>query len=307
MTTVGSCYFPSRHAAEKHYIDVDAGLESGAIHIGKPPLNEGEVLVRLDNGTRYGIQMPDEIKEIPMTPELLDSIKLMIPEGNKLKLPTDIQFENYPAVKKCLIDAGGKYKACAFIFADPAIDVQERLLGGEAINDKKKFQFFPTPEELACRMVEMADLMAFQKVLEPQAGQGAIAHEIKCHGAEVTCVELMPQNCEVLRRKGYDPIEGDFLTYTFDFLGPFERIIMNPPFTKNQDIDHIMHAYGFLAPDVGRMVTLASKSWQHGSQKKQVAFREWLSEIGAHIEEVPEKTFKASGTNIATMLIVIDK
>ena len=52
-----------------------------------------------------------------------------------------------------------------------------------------------------------------------------------------------------------------------DFLNPsewatafkYDRIIANPPFTKNQDIDHVMQMWNFLKPG-GRIVSIMSNS-----------------------------------------------
>jgi hypothetical protein len=62
--TIGTAHFVSRDAAEHYYSDyegdaddtrraVDRKLAEGIIHIGKPPLKEGETLSVGDNGTRY--------------------------------------------------------------------------------------------------------------------------------------------------------------------------------------------------------------------------------------------------------------
>lgn len=197
-----------------------------------------------------------------MNKELLDSISKMIPEGNKLKLPTD-----------------------------------ER---------------FATPLELADRMVKMAGIRNGDEVLEPSAGQGAILDAIyRVYGVGnyvVDAVEVMDQNVKVLGRtfsgKCRQIFHMDFLKSTPT--RGFNRIIANPPFSKNQDIDHIYHMYSHLAIG-GRIVTLSSMSWTFGSRKKQVAFREWLDAVGASVEEVPKGTFKSSGTNVSAMLIVINK
>lgn len=242
-----------------------------------------------------------------MDKELIDSIKKMIPNGNRLELPTDIQFANYPQVKKCLLNAGGKYNKCGFIFSEDGEIIQARLVGGEAINDKKKFQFFATPTELAEQLVRMAGVTPKSKCLEPSAGQGAISNILVNSGVHCVVVELMEQNVKALKRQGYENVvEADFLTVTPEDIGTFDTIIANPPFTKNQDIEHIKHMYDFL-DDGGCLVSMASRSWVIGSQKKQVAFKKWLDEVGAYIEEVPEKTFKSSGTNIATVIVKIIK
>lgn len=240
-----------------------------------------------------------------MNNELIESIKKMAANGNRLELPKNEQFANYAQVKKCLITAGGKYNRCGFIFSDDAQAVKDRLIGGEAINDKKKFQFFATPAALAAQIVELANIQPDSRMLEPSAGQGAIAELLRAKGGELRTVELMPQNIAALDRLGLSPFEGDFLTMDSLTLGHFDRIVANPPFTKNQDIDHIRHMHKLLKPG-GKLVSIASKSWTFGSQKKQVAFREWLDEVGATTTEIPAGAFKESGTQISAVIVEIE-
>lgn len=233
---------------------------------------------------------------------LLESIGKMIVNGNRLELPTDEQFKNYPAVKRCLITAGSKYVKCGFVFTEDAQTVKDRLMGGEAINDKKKFQFFPTPDKLVGCLLHSAEIKETDRVLEPSAGQGAIANRIP----NCVVVELMEQNIKALERQGYTPHAGDFLSMDAKTLGTFDKIIANPPFTKNQDIDHIRHMYSLLN-DGGRIVSMASIGWMTGSQKKQIEFREWLNDLGADIVNISSGEFKESGTMVSTCLITINK
>lgn len=238
--------------------------------------------------------------------ELTESIRKMIPNGNRLELPKNDQFSNYAQVKKTLLTAGGKYKRCGFEFTEDAQLIKDRLLGGEAINDKKKFQFFATPGHLAEQLVEKADIQPHHRILEPSAGQGAISNLILEINRDCTVVELMPENIKALTRQGYNVTEGCFLQCDSDDLGLFDRIVANPPFTKNQDIDHIKHMFSMLRPG-GKLVSMASKSWTFGSQKKQLAFRSWLDEVSATITEVPIGAFKESGTSISTVIVEINK
>lgn len=85
-----------------------------------------------------------------------------------------------------------------------------------------------------------------------------------------------------------------------------DRKIANPPFSKNQDIDHIRKMYECLKVG-GRIVTIASKHWQISTNKKEAAFSEWLDKLDAEIIDVEAGEFKESGTSIATCIIVIDK
>jgi len=239
-----------------------------------------------------------------MNPELIESIELMTVNGNRLELPKE-QLDNYVQVKKCLTNAGGKYKKNGFDFTVSAADVKARLVGGEAVNDKKKYQAFFTPAELAGRMVEKADIEHHHECAEPSAGQGAIARLLDDEiDTVLTCIELMPENAAVLRRKGFKVWEEDYLRVVCP--GHFDRIVANPPFTKGQDIIHIRKMYADLKPG-GRLVTLSSPGWRVGALRKQVAFREWLEELDAEVEEIADGTFKESGTNIRTLMITIDK
>jgi hypothetical protein len=52
---------------------------------------------------------------------------------------------------------------------------------------------------------------------------------------------------------------------------------------------------------------VVSKQWQTSTNKKEVAFRHWLIEVGALTEEVPRGIFKESGTQVATVILTINK
>ncbi|NCN66377.1 MAG: hypothetical protein GW898_10725 [Thiomicrospira sp.] len=233
------------------------------------------------------------------------SIMKMIPNGSRLELPSE-QLTNYPQVKKALLNAGGKYKKCGFEFTCDAQDILARLSEGEAVNDKKTFQFFPTPKPLAQKLVELADIQESHTCLEPEAGQGAISDLILNKTANCTVVELMPENAKILTNKGYQPIVGDFLSMRPESLGQFDRIVANPPFTKNQDIDHITQMYSMLKPG-GKIVSIASRSWIRGQQKKQVSFQNWLEDIGATLTAIPDGAFSESGTAVGAVIVQIHK
>lgn len=64
MLIVGTAYFVSKSKAARYYRDyegddgyaaVNRKLDTGEIHIGKPPMKTGDTLIVLDGGTRYGI------------------------------------------------------------------------------------------------------------------------------------------------------------------------------------------------------------------------------------------------------------
>jgi hypothetical protein len=226
--------------------------------------------------------------------------------------PQQLERKLYQEVAQALQLIGGKWKGGktqAFEFKEDPTELLAEIASGEKRNLKKEFQFFATPPDIAAKMA--AELWLYPKgepytIGEPNGGQGALIMAVWAEmGKEVPVYtyEPMPTNLIFLKRLSAVKILGpDFLDCHFKF----DRIIANPPFTNNQDIDHIMHMYECLNPN-GRMVTLASTSWETGSQKKQVEFREWLSAKDASIEKIDKGAFKESGTNIETRMIIINK
>ncbi len=234
-------------------------------------------------------------------------------EGMTVKLPS-VQLERklYQDVAKSLQLIGGKWqggKVMAFVFPQNPADLLNQISSGDKRNIKKEFQFFATPSHLATKLVDYAnidspDLM----ILEPSAGQGAIVKAIldKEPDSIVHGFELMDIN-----RTFLDKIK-DFVLLGNDFLKEpkayqqFDRIIANPPFSKNQDIDHIIQMY-LCCKKGGRIVTIAGRHWQIGQERKCQQFREWLNEIGAQVIDIEAGEFKESGTAISTVIIIIDK
>ena len=80
---------------------------------------------------------------------------------------------------------------------------------------------------------------------------------------------------------------------------------MNPPFTKGQDATHILHAYNLLN-EIGTLVAVASASVEFNSQKKYQKLRELIEKNGKIIK-LPQNSFKESGTNVNSVLIVLNK
>lgn len=231
-------------------------------------------------------------------------------EGNLVKLPENqLERNEYLEVKKALELIGGKWKSgkvYGFVFNSDPTELLDQIANGEKRNLKKEYQFFATPDELADYLVELADLKGSGTILEPSAGQGAIIKAInKACGIIPDCYELMEVNQQILKQSGlsFNFIGADFFEHGDQ---KYDRIIANPPFSKNQDIDHLKEMYKCLAPD-GRLVCITSESWVHGSQKKQVEFREWLEEIEADIYTIEKGAFKESGTMIGGRIVVVNK
>ena len=231
-------------------------------------------------------------------------------KDNKFFLP-EIQMERklYVETNKVLESIGLKWnrkEKCHIAEYDIEEKLGEILETGEYTDIKKEYQFFETPKELAQRMVEIAEIKPTDLVLEPSAGRGAISDQI-CGCGGLIEIELNKDNFDFLqnrREKNFNVLNIDFLEY--ETKEKFNKIIMNPPFSKQQDIDHIMHAFELLA-NGGTLVAICSASPFFRENKKSKIFRRFLHCVNAEVEELPEGTFKESGTMVKTRLIIIKK
>ena len=230
-------------------------------------------------------------------------------EGNVVKLPSvQLDRKQYLDVKKHLELIGGKWKGGktqGFVFETDPSDLLSQISDGENRNLKKEFQFFETPDHLADYLVELAEINNIKDaVLEPSAGRGSIVKAIhrEFPAMDVFGYELMDINQSFLSKLHHFKLLGsDFL---LECNTGFDVIIANPPFSKNQDIDHIRKMFECLKPG-GRLVSIASKHWQFATGKKEKAFRDWIEEIEADVFNVEKGEFKESGTMVEACIIVI--
>ncbi|AMR34149.1 hypothetical protein A0256_23205 [Mucilaginibacter sp. PAMC 26640] len=230
-------------------------------------------------------------------------------EGTTIKLPAvQLDRKSYQDVSKKLELIGGKWKGnkvMGFVFNEDPTELLAQIASGEKRNIKKEFQFFGTPDSLADKLVDYASISSHHSILEPSAGQGALVNAIHRIDPKIVvdCYELMPLNQTFLRKLpnvrvlGEDYIAADTQRY--------DRIIANPPFSKNQDIDHIYKMANRSLKIGGKLVTIASKHWQLSNNKKEADFRNWLTEINAEVYNIQAGEFKESGTSIATCVIII--
>lgn len=245
-----------------------------------------------------------------ITDRVLDILGNSKVENNILYLP-DIKLDraDYTTVNKVLEMLGGKWnrKVKGHVFDHcPADDIESVILTGEATDIKKVFQFFPTPRKVAERLCDLAEINNSTSVLEPSCGKGDLADVIwERHPKSLFGIELNASMEDVLKNKPYKTFIGwDFLQVTAD--EAWDRIVMNPPFSNHQDIDHVLKAYSILAPG-GILVSVMSNSPFFRTDKKSVAFREFLEGKNAIVEELPEGAFKESGTMVKTCIVKIMK
>lgn len=191
---------------------------------------------------------------------------------------------------------------------DPEQEQADRLRDMRAnVKGRKIPGYFPTPPDIVAEMLDRAQIETGHLVLEPSAGCGAILDGIEELHAEPVAVVVYEVNstlCEILRAKGYDAMPADFLGC--DRLQQFDRIVMNPPFEKLQDVEHVRHAFRLLKPG-GRLVAIMSPGPFFHDTSKARQFREWFEELAGEVEEIEPGAFKSSGTGVAARLVVIDR
>ncbi|WP_130466441.1 PLxRFG domain-containing protein [Corticibacter populi] len=90
----------------------------------------------------------------------------------------------------------------------------------------------------------------------------------------------------------------------------YDRIIMNPPFSKGRDVEHVRHAYDLLRSG-GRVVAIIGEGSFFRRSKAADEFRAWLDERGAVVESLPENSFMDPAlpvnTAVNARLVVIEK
>lgn len=182
--------------------------------------------------------------------------------------------------------------------------MKDALRKGVAVVPVSAPQLFPTPAALADRMVRMAGVEPHHTVLEPSSGTGRIYDAIRrvvSKGLQVVAVEV---NEKLARAVG--AIRADFLTTTREQLGgTFDRIVMNPPFANGADVEHVEHAFSLLSPG-GVLVSVMSAGVKFRSDKRTTEFRALVESYG-EIEDLPDDTFKESGTSVRTVLVTLRK
>lgn len=126
--------------------------------------------------------------------------------------------------------------------------------------------------------------------------------------AQVDCVELRPEHTNALRAEGkYRRVTcGDFLAQQPSPANLYDRVVMNPPFDLERDIDHVLHALEFLKPD-GTLVAIMSAGTEFRGTRKATAFRELMKKMGATWRELPAGSFSSVGTNVNTTILRVRK
>lgn len=177
----------------------------------------------------------------------------------------------------------------------------------------KNFAFYPTPDKAVDFVFGDVSLYRREgeppfKLLEPSAGSGQIARKAVEKGAIVDCIEIQPHLAEQLRQSGLyrNVLNTDFLAIQPDPDNLFDRVWLNPPFDRERDIDHVLHALKFLKED-GELIAIMSAGTEFRDTRKSVAFRKLMEEMHADLTDLPPASFASVGTYCNTIKVTVRK
>jgi hypothetical protein len=192
----------------------------------------------------------------------------------------------------------------------------------------KDLAFYATPEAV-CKTLLRDTWFDGARVLEPSAGTGNIVSAVLARAREqkadcdrrsrpyelpsITAVEVHPGRCAAFRER---VPEAQLIRSNFLQLWPrpeFGYVLMNPPFCDTHWMDHVMHAFEFLAPG-GILRAVLPVTAELGTSKKHERFRAWVEEQRGkghqrfHTwEELPAESFAESGTRVSTVILSITR
>lgn len=246
-----------------------------------------------------------------ITYETIDGHKFMV-----IKPIEELDNLAYDKMKPHMESMGGHWRerVKGFVFN---IQTLERTSHSEYV---EKIQFFPTPEPVANKMIDVSGVLEFNPdnkpfILEPSAGKGALLDALDNYAGNrryrrEIVVEPVEENANILRSKGHYVEEMTFEKFYHrnkknkEFR--FTHVFMNPPFSGGCEATHTMMAYNMLQPN-GTLVGIVSENSLYYKDQVYLEFQQWLKEVKAEIIPVEHGSFRESGTTVDTVIIKIAK
>ena len=184
------------------------------------------------------------------------------------RMPNTRRFKYGAAVKDGLQEAeqvlasigGVKQPDGYWLFDYEPGEVLSEIVVTGCLPDRRSHQFYPTPQWLAEQLVEAASVDPAHLVLEPSAGMGGLADLLPKSGT--VCVEVSPLHCAILKAKGFNTVEDDFLVWAEQQLQSivrFDRVVMNPPFSEGRWQVHLQAAAAMVKPG-GKLAAILPNS-----------------------------------------------
>lgn len=218
----GPAIFSSRDDAERAI--ARSGFRGKAIVY---PVKRGQNMVVMgpSMAKENGLWAADTSKRITLTDEAGEEITAKIESLNRNRervyLPHQFSTtrERRAKLKAMGIETAAEFRAALreFIALSEApsrpskVKELERSMVGRK-NDG--LDFFPTPAGIAQQMIEAADIKEGMRVLEPSAGMGHIAEQIRESGVEPDVGEMPGDRRDLLEAKGFNVVSQDFMSFT---------------------------------------------------------------------------------------------
>ena len=306
--------FKSREDAEKAI--ARSGYRGRAVVL---PVKRGEnrIILSPSAAQERGVWKGDDDRMLSLRPELVDELFDKLGSASH-DIPWQLSGirEKRKALARMGIETPAEYRMALREFVglqeeagQDKVRELERTVMRDAAKTRGWLDFFPTPAAVTEAMLAAADIRPGMAVLEPSAGMGHIADRIREKGVEPVVAELEPQKRELLEAKGYEVVGKDFMELV-PADGGYDRILMNPPFSKRQDNEHVRRAYDMLNPG-GRLVAIVSEGSFFGKDRKAAEFRDWLEEVGGTSEKLAEGSFNDPAlpvtTGVNTRMVIIEK
>lgn len=187
-------------------------------------------------------------------------------------------------------------------------------LESRALTPARLFGFYPTPNDIADGVVAKVPWRKPLRILEPSAGTGNLAFRLAkpvewrdedgTVAHRVDAVEIQPELASALRASGKlnRVITADFLALTPEQI--YDGVVMNPPFDRERDIDHVTQALKWLKPD-GWLLAIMSAGVEFRETRKAAAFRKLVDGRKGWIVDLPAGAFAEVGTHVNTVLVGI--
>jgi len=198
----------------------------------------------------------------------------------------------------------------AAYFGEVLPDGVPREDDGEEIRTKsglpaKNLSFYRSPPLVVRKLLYDLYLRDGARVLEPSAGEGDIVRELVAKGWSVDAVEIDATRVQALGAiDGVNVLPGNFLRMVAR--PEYDAVVMNPPFYGTHWMEHVIHAFGFLAPG-GVLRAVLPATAEVGQSAKHEKFQAWAKKNSQYgrlqFAELPPESFASSGTRINTVIL----
>lgn len=178
--------------------------------------------------------------------------------------------------------------------------------------------FYPTPETLAARMVDMVDTKRVHFVLEPSAGKGDLVDKLKNkmsyygyshitdkHGSdvEIDCIEKDVNLQNLLKGAGKRFVFDDFLK--FETFKKYDLILMNPPFSEGDK--HLLKALEMMQNGGQVVCLLNAETLKNPYSNSRKELLQKLEQLDAEIKYLDGAFTEAERqTTVEVALIYVD-